>query len=429
MIEEAAAPAGEGAGARAGEHAARGGRRVVAWLTAWIAYGGYYFGRKGFSVAKKTMRDSLGISEAALGAIDTAYLAAYAVGQLGSGYVGDRVGARRLIVFGLCLSAAACAAFGYAGGALVWGALYAVNGLGQATGWPGTTRAMAEWTTPRNRGTVMSLWATCYQVGGIVATAFAGRMLRAHGWRAAFHGPAVVMAAIALLVALLLRPGPASASPGAPSSTGERRALQLAVLRDRLLWSYGASYFFIKYVRYALLFWLPYYLSSTLGYAADRAAYLSTGFEVGGIVGVIAIGSLSDRTRLSRAGLSLLALCGLSAALLAAGLLCGRGPGFALASFALVGALLFGPDALLSGAAAQEAGGPHAPATATGFVNGVGSLGGMIEGLTLPLLGARLGWHAMFPALAALSVGAVVALLPAVIRRPAVAAAGPARKR
>src|SRR4051812_45520353 len=178
MIEEAA-PAAEVAGepvARGGEGG--GGGRVVAWLTTWIAYAGYYFGRKGFSVAKKTIRDSLGISAAALGAIDTAYLAAYAVGQLGSGYVGDRVGARRLIVVGLCLSAAACAAFGNAGGALVFGALYAINGLAQATGWPGTTRAMAEWTTPRNRGTVMSFWATCYQVGGIVATAFAGRMLR-----------------------------------------------------------------------------------------------------------------------------------------------------------------------------------------------------------------------------------------------------------
>jgi len=395
--------------------------RYVAWVTTWVAYAGYYLGRKGFSVAKKTIRDTLGVSEAALGAIDTIYLAAYAAGQFGSGYLGDRVGARRLIGAGLLLSAAACAAFGWSSAALAFGLYFGINGIAQSTGWPGTTRAMAEHTTPRNRGTVMSFWATCYQVGGIVATAFAGRMLRAHGWRAAFHAPAIVMAALALVVLLLLRPGPGardSDGQALPIAIAERRAAQRAALRDPRLWSYGASYFFIKYVRYALLFWLPYYLSTALGYAPDHAAYVSTAFEAGGIVGVIVIGTLSDRTkRLSRAGVSALSLLGLAAALGACGLLAARGLGPAVATLALVGALLFSPDALLSGAAAQDAGGPHAAATATGLVNGVGSVGGILEGLTLPLVAAHLGWRAMFPLLAALAVCAALPLLRAAPRK------------
>jgi sugar phosphate permease len=394
--------------------------RYVAWVTSWVAYAGYYLGRKGFSVAKKTIRDTLSVSEAALGAIDTVYLAAYAAGQFGSGYLGDRVGARRLIGAGLLLSAAVCAAFGASSGALAFAVLFGINGLAQSTGWPGTTRAMAEWTTPRNRGTVMSFWATCYQVGGIVATAFAGRMLRAHCWRAAFHAPAIVMAALAVAVLLLLRPGPGGQdgavggrAPGAadPPLSDARRAAQRAALRNPVLWSYGASYFFIKYIRYALLFWLPYYLSTTLGYAADRAAYVSIAFEAGGVIGVIVSGTLSDRTkRLSRAGLSALSLLGLAAALGLCAAVASRGPAFAVASLALVGALLFSPDALLSGAAAQDAGGPHAAATATGFVNGVGSVGGMIEGLTLPIITTYLGWGAMFPLLAALAICAAVSL-------------------
>src|SRR6185369_12750199 len=88
--------------------------RFVAWAITWVAYASYYFGRKGFSVSKKTIRDTLGVSEADLGAIDTVYLAAYALGQFVSGYAGDRVGARRLITVGLAVSAAACAAFGSA---------------------------------------------------------------------------------------------------------------------------------------------------------------------------------------------------------------------------------------------------------------------------------------------------------------------------
>src|SRR3954470_7968251 len=103
--------------------------RHAAWGLTWLAYASYYFGRKGFSVAKSTLRHALGISEAALGVIDTVYLAAYALGLFGSGYVGDRVGARRLIGYGLCGSALCCALFGAMNGALWFGVLFFVNGL------------------------------------------------------------------------------------------------------------------------------------------------------------------------------------------------------------------------------------------------------------------------------------------------------------
>jgi len=397
--------------------------RFSAWGLTWLAYASYYFGRKGFSVVKSTLRHTLGISERALGVIDTLYLAAYALGLFFSGYLGDRVGARRLIGYGLCASAACCAAFGMASWALAFGALFFVNGLAQSTGWPGTTRAMAEWTTPKNRGTVMAFWCTCYQVGSIVASDFAGYLLRRHGWRAAFFGPAVWMLGVALLILLFLKGRIAPSTdraldPAQPSIDREaQRTAQRAALRNPVLWAFGASYFFIKYVRYALLFWLPYYLSGTLGYAVDRAAYVSNAFEAGGIVGVILLGIFSDRVRsLSRAALSILSLLGLAGALLACAGFTQHNLGFTIAALALVGALLFGPDALLSGAAAQDAGGAAAAATATGLVNGVGSIGGMLEGVTLPAISAHFGWQAMFPLLAGLAVCAALALIPATRR-------------
>jgi len=396
--------------------------RYAAWGLTWVAYASYYLGRKGFSVVKSTLRHSLGISERALGLIDTFYLAAYALGLFFSGYLGDRVGARRLIGYGLCASALCCAVFGALNAALWFGLLFFVNGLAQSTGWPGTTRAMAEWTTPQNRGTVMAFWCTCYQVGSIVASDFAAYLLHRHGWRAAFFGPALAMLGVALLIFLFLKRGDQKAVPAtlaqAVLDDEARQAAQRAALRNPVLWAFGTSYFFIKYVRYALLFWLPYYLHGTLGYAVDRAAYVSNAFEAGGIVGVIAIGMLSDRVRrLSRAALAMLSLLGLGLALLLCATLPPHDVWLTVGALALVGALLFGPDALLSGAAAQDVGGAAAAATATGLVNGVGSLGGMLEGLSLPAISAAFGWRAMFPLLAGLALCAALALIPAA-RRP-----------
>ena len=281
---------------------------------------------------------------------------------------------------------------------------------------------MAEWTTRQNRGTVMAFWCTCYQVGSIVASDFAGYLARRYGWRAAFFGPSLWMLGVALLILLFLktRATPskmAQTEASQAQDTEAQRTAQRAALRSPVLWSFGASYFFIKYVRYALLFWLPYYLSGTLGYAVDRAAYVSNAFEAGGIAGVILLGIFSDRMRrFSRATLSIFSLLGLAGALLACAGFTAHNLTFTVAALALVGALLFGPDALLSGAAAQDVGGVAAAATATGLVNGVGSIGGMLEGVSLPSISARFGWQAMFPLLAGLALCAAFALIPAARR-------------
>ena len=88
------------------------------------------------------------------------------------------------------------------------------------------------------------------------------------------------------------------------------------------------------------------------------------------------------------------------------------------AAMALVGALLFGPDALLSGAAAQDAGGPRAAALAAGLVNGVGSLGAMLQEAVTRGVTSRWGWSALFNVLLGLALLAALALTPTFRREP-----------
>lgn len=393
--------------------------RWVVWTLSWVAYATYYTGRKGLSVAKKSLHDRLGVSESALGAIDTAYLAAYSLGQFASGFAGDRVGARRLIGAGMLASAVACAAFGASSTVLWFGAFFCLNGLAQSTGWPGTTRAMAEWTTRENRGTVMAFWATCYQVGGIVATGLAAFLLGRYGWRAAFFGPAACLVVVGVAVWIWLAPGQEHGDPGRHVAE-ERRLAQRAVLRSPVLWCYGASYCSIKFIRYALLFWLPYFLAKKRGYGEEQAGYVSIAFEVGGVIGVIGLGIASDRLRRhSRSLLSAVGLLALMAALLFYSRLGSSSTWSNVIGLALIGAALFGPDALLSGAASQDAGGPHAAATATGFVNGMGSLGAVLEGLVVPAISKRYGWEAVFQLFIALALLAALCLVPTLRSAPA----------
>jgi sugar phosphate permease len=397
--------------------------RYVVWTATWLAYASYYLGRKGFSAAKHALKTDGILDTAALGAIDTAYLAAYSLGQFGSGALGDRVGARRLVGIGLLASALLCALFGSVSSALLLGVLFTLNGAAQATGWPGTTRAMAEWTTPENRGTVMGLWSTCYQAGPFLAGPFAGMLIARYGWRSAFHVPALLMAFMALIVLWLVRPGPRPPQAASETSAEEltaRREAQRQVLKNPSLWSYGASYFFIKFTRYALVLWLPFYLQEQLGYAVDKANAVAAAFEGGGLLGVILMGVLSDRLGLGRIALSGLSLLALSLALYAGARWVGESTSLNVLLLALIGACLFAPDSILCGAAAQDAGGRRAAAMATGFVNGVGSVGAFVEGLTVPLLAKTYGWSALFPCLVGMALLGALCLWPALRKPPLV---------
>jgi sugar phosphate permease len=388
-------------------------RRNLVWAATWLAYATYYLGRKGFSAAKGSL-DSAGLlSLPLIGAIDSLYLAAYTLGQFGSGILGDRIGARRLVACGLLASAACCAAFGSASSAALFIVLFTLNGLAQASGWPGTTLAMAEWTTPENRGTVMGLWSTCYQVGPFLAGPFAGILIAAYGWRAAFHVPALIMAGVALLVLLLVTRGPraaALASSDANDEAEQVRQAQRAVLRNPILWCFGLAYFFIKFARYALQLWLPFYLEKHLGYGVAAANAVASAFEAGGFLGVIGIGVLSDR--LGRVGSSAVSLVGLSLALLIAMLFIGQTTWVNVVVLGSIGACLFAPDSILSGAAAQDAGGAHAVSMSTGFVNGIGSVGALLVGLMLPPLVESYGWPTLWPLLVAMGLLSALCLLP-----------------
>jgi sugar phosphate permease len=193
-----------------------------------------------------------------------------------------------------------------------------------------------------------------------------------------------------------------------------RKQAVRAALRSPVLYSFGACYFAIKLIRYSLLFWLPYYLADDLHYAPDRAGYLSLSFEAGGIVGVVAIGMVTDRFRhFSRPALASASLVALAIALVAYSAVAHQGVVANALGLVFIGFCLFGPDSLVSGAAAQDAGGTHAAATATGLVNALGSLGAVLQGALNAWVSRAFGWHAVFYVFVGCALLAAAALVPA----------------
>jgi OPA family sugar phosphate sensor protein UhpC-like MFS transporter len=85
--------------------------------------------------------------------------------------------------------------------------------------------------------------------------------------------------------------------------------------------------------------------------------------------------------------------------------------GIAIA-ISLAGFLSYGPDTLLSGAAAQDVGETRAAATATGLIDGIGHLGAVVSPFLVIFVSEHYGWDRLFLIFAGTAFLSGLILLP-----------------
>lgn len=379
-------------------------RFQIFWIT-WLAYAGFYLCRKNFSVIMPFLQNEAGIGKTALAGIIFAYSLCYALGQFLTGSLASRYSPRVVVTAGLVVSAFANLVMSADSTHAVLLGLGMLNGLAQASGWPGLLKTMAAWFEPRERGVVMGWWTTNYVLGGFLATVFASWLVSSGNWRQGFVMPALALLAVAAVFALLVRDRPEETAP-AVSGDGRRSfAGYGAVIRQPVAWATALTAFLVKVTRYSFLFWLPLYLSEHLHYRPDQAGYLSSVYELAGIGGALFAGYMSDRVAGSRRyPVVSLMLGGLAVACLAHTGLARMGWIGSLAAISLIGFMTYGPDTLLQGAASQDTGGPEGAAAAAGMVNGIASLGQLVSPYLVAIAATRWGWDALFSCFVAVAM-------------------------
>jgi sugar phosphate permease len=415
-----------------------GGRRRIFAVT-WITYAGFYFCRKNLSIVLPVLHSAKGLSRLDLANIIFGYSLLYAVGQFACGPLSDRYGPRRIVGAGLvvvvvsnlmmCLHASPLWLLSFA----------CLNGVGQSTGWSGLVKMMGSWFTGSQRGVVMAWWATNYVLGGFLATAFAtwavtqSMIAPELGWHRGFLFPALLLFGVTIIFFLVARDAPELERTTDSSRQLESHASKWSqatrpwkdgdltrLLKSRALWSIGTSYFFLELCRYALLFWLPFFLVNRLHFGLQASGYISSFYELAGVAGALLAGYVSDRFMQSRrAPVSAVMLCGFGLVALLPVL--NPAPGLTVAAIviAAAGMLTYGPDTLLSGAAAQDVGQGVSTATSSGLIDGIGHLGSLLSPYLVMYVSADHSWNLFFVVLSGGGFLAAAALVPIWNLRPA----------
>jgi len=384
--------------------------RVQIFAVTWLAYFGMYFCRKNFSVVMPVMSRELSTTKEEFALVITIYSVMYMLGQFLNGYLSDRHGPRLIVGIGLLLSIIANLMMGWMGTIGSFLFLMGLNGLGQSSGWSGLVKNLTPWFKKRERGVMMSFWTTCYVIGGVAATAFATywltnqHFMTEYSWRRAFFAPSILLLVIFLIYIIFDRNSPTDVGLDTfekntitKKGKQKQKEAQIAVLKNGAVWVTAAMYFFLKFTRYAFLFWLPLYLSEALFYSDQQAGYTSMAYEAFGFFGVLAAGFASDYWfKARRFPISSIMLFGLAIVLFIQPYLSPLGIIPTILSIGLIGFFTYGPDSLMSGAAAMDMGKNHGAALAAGIINGVGSAGQLLSPFAVAFVSQKYGWNALF---------------------------------
>ena len=400
--------------------------RVRILATTWLSYAGFYFCRKNFAIAKSSLLTSLEISKSDLAHVMTAYLVAYMLGQFLTAFLSRRIAIRVLLLTGMGISLGCNVVFGFsylAGPAGYWPLLLfnIVNGFAQSTGWPGNVGVLGNWLDRGERGRVMALWATCYQLGSILAKSFAAFMLAVASAAWSFWGASIILLGVWIIFWLYQRdnpedvglPGlveeievevtPTEAQAYAAGEEPWKRSVLLSVV------FMGCCYFVFKFLRYALDSWSPLALSELFDLTATQAGFISTAFDWVGFLGVLFAGWASDRFF---GGRRYQVIVGMTVGMLFAFIFLAVigvhsvwmfGIGLSLCGF-----MLMGPDSLLAGVGAIDVGGRRKAVVAAGLINGLGSIGPIFQEEIIGYLLDTRGYDAVFQLLIIVCVIGIV---------------------
>ncbi|XP_072381827.1 glucose-6-phosphate exchanger SLC37A2 isoform X2 [Diabrotica undecimpunctata] len=398
-----------------------------------------------------------------LGELDSSFLFCYAIAMFVSGIIAERVNLRYFLSLGMLMSGVFSYLFGIAKTYDIHNLSYYViaqgmAGIFQTTGWPGVVTVMSNWFGKSKRGLIFGLWNSHTSIGNILGTLIAAEYVE-KDWALSFIMPGLYIGVAGFIIFLFLVVNPSDVGCATPDRdtdirpkrprlldtqtvndenssgidsdvddtniiVGEQEVQRRITERTQLLArshtepreraigfvdalripgviEFSLALFFSKLVSYTFLYWLPLYLNASTSMSASLSADVSVLFDVGGIVGAIVAGYLTDKTDMPACTCSIMLLLAAPMMLFYEGISIDH-IGLNMIVLVIVGLLVNGPYALITTAVSAELGTHHslegnskALATVTAIIDGTGSIGAAVG----PLLAGFVkgyGWKNVF---------------------------------
>ncbi len=388
-------------------------RRRAYFVWRWRMFAGFflgyavlYFCRKNISNALSPMGADLGLTNTQLGAVGTTLYVTYGLGKFANGVMADRSNIRRFMASGLIISGLLNLVFASTVSvwllALVWG----LNGWFQSMGFPPIARGMTLWYPPEGKATRWAFWTCSHQAGTAAVMALTAWVLTWGTWRTAFWLPGLMTVAMGAALLFLLGDTPESRGlesakafedPKGQEEAGDFKSLFIRrVLLNRNVWVVGLIDLCVYVVRYGTLDWASKFLRDFKHYPAELAGYRASLMPLAGIAGVLLSGFAADALFKSRyRAVNAFSLAALALSIYGLFAIGPDHPYLDIALLVSIGFFVEGPQSILGGVGAVDAGGSaRVASSAAGLIGVLAYFGASISGVGTGWLVDREGWGA-----------------------------------
>ncbi len=371
-------------------------RRFIFLCTA--VYFTSYLTRVNYNAILTELIAATSITREQAGTVSTALFITYGLGQLISGFVGDRISPRRLIVIGMTATALCNLAMPLFPNPTVMAALWAANGFAQALFWPPLVRMMATHLSPDDYN------RACVSVSGgsaaatIVIYLLAPVCILVGGWQLVFVVGAIGAVAMAVLW-LVAAPKedrtdttPAADTPNKPEQAPTAHSLRNDTATLAMLAWLAIAIILQGILRDGVTTWMPTLVSDTFDLPSSVSILSGIVLPIFSMVSYTVSTKLSLRVgNIVTTSAILFAIGAAAAGLLS--LLLGAGPVPAILLTALVTGCMHGINLMLITRIPAYFGPYGCISTVSGVLNAFTYVGSAASTYGFAVLSAKMGWQ------------------------------------
>lgn len=270
---------------------------------ACLLYFTSYITRLDYNAALADIVESTSLGKAEAGIASTALFFAYGVGQIASGFLGDRIRPDRLITAGLITTAVCNLLLPFFDTVVPMAAVWAVNGLAQAMFWPPLLKILIRYVPKEKFASACFLVVAASQAATVVIYLLVPLVIVTLNWRIVFYiasGFALVTAAVwcAGFAAVSRAAGPVGAGtetaddgrPQTAAADADTPAAPAARLMP-VLWGCGivgilAAIAAQGFLKDGITTWMPTYIAETFGLEASMSILMNVALPVVSVAGM-----------------------------------------------------------------------------------------------------------------------------------------------
>lgn len=347
-----------------------------------------YIDRAAISSAKNAIASDLSLSDAAMGAVFSAFVLGYALAQIPSGRFADKFGPRITLTVVVTLWSLFTALTGAVNRFATLLAVRFLFGVAEAGAFPGAARVFYNWLPAGERGLANGILFSGALLGGGLAFPFFAWLLNTYGWRGAFYFLGVPGLVWALAWALWFPEHPPGFVKQEVASGTDPRLSFGEAFRSTAMMLVMFQYFAGNFTFFICISWMFPYLSEHYSLAHTQTASYSmvpllAGATANWIAGFVV--DLLYRSRWRSWSRRMPAMLGFLLA--AAGILLVTQVGTAKTAVAAFAIATFGVELTISPSWAYclDIGGKNSGAI-SGAMNMAGNFGGFVSANAFPFL-------------------------------------------